>query len=155
MRQFSRLSDFEKQKGEILGTSKWVTVSQEMMTEFARLTGDEQWIHLDRKRTLSELGSEPFAHGFLLVSLLPQLQGDVFEILSLTRAINFGANKIRFLKPVTAGTRVRAKVKLKRASIDKNFLRAIFETEFEADGTEGPVMFAETIALFYEDMEDL
>lgn len=95
-----------------LGTSDWFPVEQSRIDQFAEATEDRQWIHVDRERAAeSELGTT-IAHGFLVVSLLPKLFFDVVSFPEMSRMINFGIDKVRFMSPVPAGDSVRLRMVL-------------------------------------------
>src|SRR5215467_4872921 len=91
-----------------------VQVTQEMINRFAELTGDHQWIHVDVERCKRESPfGGPIAHGFLTLSLLPQLRGRAdFAIVGQGNAVNYGADKLRFLSPVPAGARIRSRSRM-------------------------------------------
>ncbi len=150
MRTFATLKDLAAEQGNELGVSPWMTVDQDRINMFADATGDHQWIHIDPERTQAELGMSTIAHGYLTMSLVVKLVQEVYEIASLKRAINYGANKIRFMNMVPVDSRVRGRVKLIRASHGGNSLRAICEVKIEIEGQDKPAMLAETITLFYE-----
>lgn len=150
MRTFATLKDLAAEQGNELGVSPWMTVDQDRINMFADATGDHQWIHVDPERTQTELGMSTIAHGYLTMSLVVKLVQEVYEIASLKRAINYGANKIRFMNMVPVDSRVRGRVKLIRASHGGNSLRAICEVKIEIEGQDKPAMLAETITLFYE-----
>ena len=97
--------------GQEVGVSDWLLVTQKMIDQFAELTGDPQWIHIDVERAKKET---PFggtiAHGFLTVSLLPQLAREAVDVRGdFKMRINYGFNKLRFVSPVRAGSRIRAR----------------------------------------------
>ena len=87
-----------------------------MIDRFAEATGDHQWIHIDVERAKREMpGGKTIAHGYLTLSLIPRLSQSIWRIAKRSRGINYGSNKIRFLNPVTAGSRVRLVQTLKAA----------------------------------------
>ena len=100
--------------GQELGVSNWLTVDQTMIDRFAAVTLDDQWIHVDVERAKRESPSgSTIAHGFLTLSLIPYLRRDVdFIPAGVRQTINYGADSIRFLRPVLPGTRVRLHVTL-------------------------------------------
>jgi acyl dehydratase len=95
--------------GVPLGPSGWEEITQERVNLFADATGDHQWIHVDveRARAESPFGG-PIAHGYLTLSLLPQLLPQLVEIRGFALGVNYGADKVRFPAPVPVGSRVRA-----------------------------------------------
>src|SRR2546427_1406744 len=105
--------DLLKLVGRELGPSEWLTVTQEMIDKFAEATGDHQWIHVDVERAQRELpGGKTIAHGYLTLSLLPRLAPTLMTIAKRRRGLNYGSNKIRFITPVPAGTRIRLRHRL-------------------------------------------
>ena len=94
-----------------------VEVTQDMINQFADLTGDQQWIHVDVERTRKESPfGGPIAHGFLTLSLLPRLAGGAgLRLTGHTNAVNYGAESLRFLAPVPSGSKVHARGRIVRA----------------------------------------
>lgn len=98
--------------GKEAGVSDWLTITQERINQFAALSEDLQWIHVDveRARRESPFGA-PIAHGFLTVALLTRLVGGAVEIRVPSKLlVNYGFNRLRFPAPVPAGSRIRARV---------------------------------------------
>jgi acyl dehydratase len=95
--------------GVPLGPSGWEEITQERVNLFADATGDHQWIHVDVERAKAESPfGGPIAHGYLTLSLLPQLLPQLVEIRGFALGVNYGADKVRFPAPVPVGSRVRA-----------------------------------------------
>ena len=137
--------------GRELGPSEWLTVTQEMIDKFAEATGDHQWIHVDVERARRELpGGKTIAHGYLTLSLLPRLAPTLMTIAKRRRGLNYGSNKIRFIAPVPAGTRIRLRQRLLNAEeVEDNGLRITSQMTMEVEGSERPAMVAETISVVY------
>jgi len=95
-------------------------------------------------------GGKTIAHGWLTLSLVPRLSQGIWRIAKRSRGINYGANKIRFLNPVTAGSRIRLVQTLKAVEPVEGGQRLIFEAKVEIEGQERPALIAETIALVYD-----
>ena len=108
---FATLSDWI---GKELGTSPWVTVDQDRINEFARSTGDHQWIHVDVERAKRESPfGGPVAHGYLTLSLLADASMNVGVVpKDAVAVLNYGLDKVRFLAPVKAGSRLRTHITL-------------------------------------------
>jgi acyl dehydratase len=105
------IEDLRTSIGREAGVSEWYTVTQDAITEFANLTGDTQWIHVDVERARKE---SPFhttiAHGFFTVGLMTRLFMDAVQVRGAFKLIiNYGFNKLRFPAPVPAGSRIRAR----------------------------------------------
>ena len=134
--------------GEQLGVSDWITIDQDRIDGFADATGDHQWIHVDvqRARTESPYGST-IAHGFLTLSLIPALSKANYRVENAKMGINYGLNRVRFLAPVPAGSRVRVRSELVDArKVDDTTVDLIVRHTVELDGSEKPAAVAELIA---------
>ena len=95
-----------------LGASEWFLVDQERIDGFAEATEDRQWIHVDQERAReSEMGGT-IAHGYLMMSLLPNLFFQLVEFTDMGMMINFGLDKVRFMRPVPSGSEVHLKARL-------------------------------------------
>src|SRR5215831_20093578 len=136
--------------GRDMGVSDWLTVDQERINQFADCTGDHQWIHVDVERARRE---SPFggtvAHGYLTLSLLPAMQFSVGTLPEgVKAALNYGADKIRFITPVKAGARIRDRITLVGVE-DKGGGRLLMTTRHtvEIEGEEKPAMVADTLAM--------
>jgi acyl dehydratase len=144
------LASIDEFIGRELGVSDWITVDQERINQFADCTGDHQWIHVDVERAQRE---SPFggtvAHGYLTLSLLPAMQYSVGTLPDgVKAALNYGADKVRFINPVKAGARIRDRITLVGAE-DKGAGRVLMTTRhtIEIEGEEKPAMVADTLAM--------
>ena len=98
-----------------------IEVTQDMINRFADLTGDHQWIHVDVERANRESPfGGPVAHGFLTLSLLPSLGAAAVKVSGQKSATNYGAESLRFLSPVPAGSKIRARARLVKAEARSN-----------------------------------
>ena len=111
MRVFSDFNDLKCAVGTETGISDWLEISQERINKFADATGDEQWIHVDPERAAREMpDGKTIAHGLLSLSLIPMFMRQVIGLKGLRNTLNYGANKIRYLTPVPAGSRLRGRI---------------------------------------------
>lgn len=136
--------------GAELGVSQWLEVEQSRIDEFADVTRDHQWIHVDaeRAKTESPYGAT-IAHGFLTLSLIPGLSKDNYRVENAKMAINYGLNKVRFLVPVTAGSRVRVRSELADAvRAGEDAVNLTVRHTVEVDGSQKPAAVAELIARY-------
>jgi acyl dehydratase len=139
--------------GQELGLSRWVVVDQAMIQQFADCTGDRQWIHVDPERARRQ---SPFrktiAHGYLTLSLVGALGQEIGALPENTQAaINYGLDKVRFLAPVVAGTRIRlrtAMISIETKGPGQYLMKALNTVEIE--GEDKPAMIAETLVMLYE-----
>lgn len=135
--------------GQELGTSDWLIVDQDRINAFADATLDHQFIHVDPEAARMTPWGSTIAHGFLTLSLIPYLTGDIGIVPEGTvMVINYGTDKVRFLEPVKVGSAVRARVFLADAG-EKGPGRILFKTKvtIEIRDTEKPALVAETLAL--------
>jgi hypothetical protein len=119
-----------------------VEVTQEMINAFADLTGDQQWIHVDVERTRRESPfGGPIAHGFLTLSLLPRLARSTgLRLSGQTNAVNYGAESLRFLSPVPAGSKVHARGRTVRAEAKSGGTLVTSEIDVRVVGAEKPAL---------------
>jgi acyl dehydratase len=150
MRMFDTIADYAAEVGNEIGVSEWTEIDQDRINMFAEATGDHQWIHIDPERTQKELGMPTIAHGYLTLSLLPMLMGQISGVKSVSRGINYGSNSVRFTNMVPVGSKVRGRVKLKEATPKSGGTQFVNEVSVEIEGQERPALIAETITLLFE-----
>ena len=146
------LEDAKALEGKEIGVSSWILVDQERINKFADATDDHQWIHVDPERAAREfpLGTT-CAHGYLTISLIPALIGDIVQVEGLQRMINYGINKARFRSMVPSGAQVRIRTVLKSARKRAGALQAIMDCSIEMEGQMRPVASAEVIVMYFLD----
>ena len=154
MSQTEAFTQLKSQEGQEVLVGDWHTVTQEMVNQFADATHDHQWIHVDVDRANAESPfGGPIAHGFLTLSLIPFLTGEVNpdkpRFPDLKMGINYGVNKVRFPHPVAVGSQVRARVTLKSVEEAKGGLQLINTAVVEINGADKPACVAETVSLLF------
>lgn len=145
-KHFPHLAGLADLVGQHLATSPWVAVDQQRINLFAEATGDHQWIHVDVERAKAGPYGAPIAHGFLTLSLLPELTASAMVVDDVKMSINYGLNKVRFTGPVPAGSRVRAVIKLKGYEPIAGGAQVTTEVTIEREGADKPVCVAEAVA---------
>ena len=143
------------QLGALVGkemVSPWREVTQEAIAQFADVTGDRQWIHVDADRARRESAyGTTIAHGFLTLSMISRLLRDAVGTVTGTRmAINYGLNKVRFPAPVPAGSRVRGRCTLQHVEPIEGGLQATWNVLIERDGSSKPCCAAEWLVRYYQ-----
>ena len=149
MRQV-KLTQLQSLVGTEIGTSEWWLVDQARIDKFAEATGDFQWIHVDPQKAKTSKFGTTIAHGYLTLSLLAGMRFKTFEVTETSMAVNYGMNKVRFLTPVPADSRVRAKYEL--AAINERGdggFECTFKATVELQGAPKPACIAETISVYY------
>jgi len=143
------LSDFV---GREIAVTDWFTVTQDRIQQFAEVTEDRQWIHVDRERAQRESPyGTTIAHGFLTLSLVSHFMRQAIEIRTGVRmGINYGLNRVRFPSPVRADSQIRARVSLLSMKELPNALEATFAISVEGQDRDKPHCVAEWIVRYYE-----
>lgn len=147
-----RAIDLQGQAGRVMGSSDWFTIEQSQIDDFARLSGDDHWIHVDIERAAREMpGGKTIAHGLYVLSLIPRLQRAVFEIRRRGRGLNYGYDRIRFLTPVQVGSRIRLTMLLVQATRQANGTRLELDSTVEIEGSDKPALIARGILLIEDE----
>jgi len=132
--------------------SDWLLIDQAMIDQFAEVTGDRQYIHVDPIRAAESAFGGTIAHGYLLLSLIPQLKTLMADMMpdGTRLSVNYGGNKVRFLAPVRSGKRIRARARVVE-QIEKRAGQILQTVEFtlEIEGEPGPALIAEWLTLFH------
>lgn len=142
-------ASIEQFTGRELGISDWFTIDQHHIDTFADVTHDHQWIHVDAERAAASPLGTTIAHGFLTLSLLShfQFQVGVFPV-DVTTVLNYGLDRVRFLTPVKAGQRVRARLTITSVDTRPDGSKLVkMENTVEIDGVAKPALVAETLTL--------
>jgi acyl dehydratase len=106
------LDEVKAHVGSELGVSDWHLVTQERIDQFAEVTGDDQWIHVDPERARESPFGGTIAHGYYTLSLAPRFSYDMFKFEGFAFGVNYGLNRVRFPAPLPVGDRVRMRAKL-------------------------------------------
>lgn len=136
--------------GTELGTSTWHRITQRQVGEFAELTGDRQWIHVDEERAKASPFGSTLVHGLFTLSLLPTFLNELFEVTDLSMGVNYGLDRVRFPDAVPVGSQVRASATI--TSVDAKGADRVMvniRVTFECDEADKPACVADLIALFY------
>jgi acyl dehydratase len=151
MRIFDGFDEIRSAVGQEIGASEWVEITQDRIDQFAEATCDEQWIHVDQERAEKELpGGRTIAHGLLSLSLAPMFIRSVMGLKGLRNTLNYGADRIRYLAPVPAGSKLRGRTTIAEAEdVPPNGLRVNYHMVIEIEGGQRPACVADLIALHY------
>jgi acyl dehydratase len=151
MHETIKASELPVRVGHELEPSSWLEISQERVGRFADATNDHQFIHVDPERAARTPFGGTIAHGFLTLSLLPFLTAEKAPAIeNLVMAINYGADKLRFVQPVRVGSRIRARQQYLEATEKRPgqwLLRTLVTVEIEHEAK--PALVVETLALFF------
>ena len=144
------LDELKGLAGADLGHSGWLEVTQERVNTFADATGDHQWIHVDPEKAAAGPFGGTIAHGYLTLSLVIPLFGELLEVRGVAMGINYGLNKVRFPAPVPVGGRVRLAAILGAVEdAGVNAVQAVVDFTMEAEGADKPSCAAQAIYRYY------
>lgn len=144
------VDDFLNLSGELLGTSGWLTINQDVINHFADSTFDHQWIHVDTERAKTDSPYQStIAHGYLTLSLIPHFLDEIIEVENLKQLVNYSVEKMIFHSVVPVGSNLRMKAALKSAKDIGDICKASILCSFEVEGKEDPVLEGTIVFLYY------
>ena len=149
MKIYANVADLEALVGSAIGTSDWLSVDQARIDQFAAVTGDDQWIHVDPKRAAAGMFGTTVAHGFLTLSLLPFFGRSSHRVEGARMQVNYGLNRVRFPAPVPVNSRLRAHYKLLSFERIEGGVQMVTEASIEREGHGKPVCVAEFVSRLY------
>jgi len=143
---------FRADIGSDEGTGEWFEVTQDQINQFADITHDHQFIHVDPERAKATPFGSTIAHGFLTLSMLTHLangassaEPDPARYEGLLMGINYGFNRVRFVSPVKVGSRIRARAVTSNVELKGNGLEVTRNFTVEIDGEDKPALVAEWV----------
>jgi acyl dehydratase len=144
------LDELKAQAGADLGRTGWLEVTQERVNTFADATGDHQWIHVDPQRAAAGPFGGTIAHGYLTLSMVIPLFGELLEVRGISMGINYGLNKVRFPTPVLVGSRIRLAAALGAVEdAGVNAVQVVADFTIEVEGEAKPACAAQAIYRYY------
>ncbi|GAA4056110.1 MaoC family dehydratase [Nonomuraea soli] len=143
------LAEFKTLPGTALGPSDWMEITQEQVNAFADATHDHQWIHVDVEKAKAGPFGGPIAHGYLTVSLLIPLFGQLIAVKGVSMGVNYGLNKLRFPAPVPVGSRIRLAGTVAAVEEVTGGVQATFDFTVEVEGGAKPACVAQAIYRYY------
>jgi acyl dehydratase len=144
------LEGLQERVGDTVGTSAWRTVEQEDITTFAKLTGDEQWIHTDPERAKSGPFGATVQHGFLTLGMATGLLWSVCTVDGFNVILNYGLNRVRFPMPLRVGSRFRMSVEVAEVKPLDGGAEAVYRLTYEVEGESKPCCVADLVFRYYD-----
>jgi acyl dehydratase len=144
------LDELKTLAGADLGQTGWLEITQQRIETFADATDDHQWIHVDREKAAAGPFGTTIAHGYLTLSLVIPLFGELIEVKGVRMGINYGLNKVRFPAPVPAGAKIRLAAQfgaIEDAGV--NAVQAVVDFTIEIEGSEKPACAAQALYRYY------
>lgn len=135
--------------GNLVGPSEWRTVTQDDIDQFAELSGDDQWIHVDVERATAESPfGGPIAHGYLTLALANLFLPQLLSVETFSAGLNIGLDKVRFPSPVPAGSKIRGSGEIVSAVEAGGGVQVVVRVTIEAEGATKPACVADTVSRF-------
>jgi acyl dehydratase len=150
IRIFQDIAEIEAAVGTHVGTSPWITVTQAMIDDFAEITRDRQWIHIDVERAKRESPfGTPIAHGFLTLSLLSTMIQTTLRTANVKLSVNYGFEKIRFVSPVPVDSDVRGSFSVGDVKRTPDGAQVTWNVEVQVKGSDRPALVAAWLGRIY------
>ncbi len=154
--QTELIERYQALQGQEIHVGPWLEIDQQRIDDFARVTGDEQWIHVDPQRAEKESPyGTTIAHGFLTLSLLPYLtqsnHPDFFtdNYPGMRLRVNYGLNKLRYPAPVLCGSKIRARTTVQSVEEVRDGVQIVYLLTIEIEGGKKPACVAEQVMRVY------
>jgi len=148
----SSFEDLKALEGQEVGVSDWFQITQEQINQFADVTLDHQWIHVDVERAQQEMpGGTTIAHGYLTLSMIPAMTAGFLEFTNLKMGINYGLNKVRFTNMVAVNSRIRARSVVQAVRQRSGAAQLVGLTTVDIENETKPACVVETVSFFHFD----
>ena len=146
----SSFEDLKALEGLEVGVSDWFQITQDQIDQFADVTLDHQWIHVDVERAQKEMpGGTTIAHGYLTLSMIPAMTAGFLEFTNLKMGINYGLNKVRFTNMVAVDSRIRARSVIQAVRQRSGAAQLVGLTTVDIEGETKPACVVETVSFFH------
>ena len=146
----SSFEDLKALEGLEVGVSDWFQITQDQIDQFADVTLDHQWIHVDVERAQKEMpGGTRIAHGYLTLSMIPAMTAGFLEFTNLKMGINYGLNKVRFTNMVAVDSRIRARSVVQAVRQRSGAAQLVGLTTVDIEGETKPACVVETVSFFH------
>jgi len=146
----SSFEDLKALEGLEVGVSDWFQITQDQINQFADVTLDHQWIHVDVERAQKEMpGGTTIAHGYLTLSMIPAMTAGFLEFTNMKMGINYGLNKVRFTNMVAVDSRIRARSVVQTVRQRSGAAQLVGMTTVDIEGETKPACVVETVSFFH------
>ena len=141
--------EFAALKGKEIGTSEWLEVNQERINQFADATLDHQWIHVDAERAKDGPFGQTIVHGYLTLSLLPHMWGEIITVNNIKMMVNYGMDKMKFGQAVLSGSSLRLVASLHDIQNLRGICKAEVKFKIEIKDQRKPALEGIATFLYY------
>ena len=139
------LDGLQARAGQSVGVSGWKTVEQDDITTFAKLSGDEQWIHVDPERAAQTAIGTTIQHGFLTLGMATGFLWSVCVVEGFGMILNYGLNKVRFPSMLATGSRYRMHVEIAEVKALPAGAEVVWRLTYEIEGQPKPCCVADLV----------
>lgn len=146
---FNTPAELKHAVGRHLGYSDWIAITQDRINKFGEATGDQHWVHVDPERAKDGPFGTCIAHGFLTLSLIGMFLPQIFEVRGIRTGVNYGADRLRFLEPVKAGSRIRCGGELVKVRDVKDGVEIMVRLTIELEGSDRPACIVDKLSRYY------
>ena len=136
--------------GQQLGSTDWMTITQERINVFADATDDHQWIHVDVEKAKDGPFGAPIAHGFLTLSMANRFLPELLVVAECSMGINYGCNKVRFPSPVVVGSKIRGHGEVVEVAEVRGGVQIVVRISIEIEGVAKPGCVVDTVSRFLD-----
>jgi acyl dehydratase len=151
MPEFQTAESLRAAKGQHLGHTDWIEITQARVNQFADATGDHQWIHVDPERAKDGPFGGTIAHGYLTLSITNLFLPELLSVPGASAGVNYGTNKVRFPAPAPVGSRVRMSCEIVDVDDVAGGVQVITRNTVEVEGSDKPACVVEAISRFLFD----
>lgn len=141
--------EFATYLGKDLGQSEPLTINQEQINLFAEATHDHQWIHVDLEKAKNGPFGKPIAHGYLTLSLVPNMWEQILTATNLKMMVNYGIENLKFNQPVPVGSELILKAKLENLTNLRGITKAEVSARMEIVGNNKPAFTGVLVLLYH------
>jgi acyl dehydratase len=143
------LSELPQWVGKHLGFTEWQEMTQERVNMFADATDDHQFIHVDVERAKETPFGGTIAHGYLTLSLMAPIMGELLKVSGVKMGVNYGLDRVRFPAPLPVGAQFRGGGEIVEVNEVPGGVQVKSKCTIEVQGSEKPVCVAETLVRLY------
>ncbi|AWH92900.1 MaoC family dehydratase [Dietzia lutea] len=145
----SSVEDLENLVDVEIGPTGWHEVDQAAINTFADVTGDHQWIHVDREKAAQSPFGTTIAHGLYSLSRTPALLQELLAVNGFAHALNYGYDRVRFIHPLPVGSRLRLRAQLTTVDeVAPGQVQVVIKLTVEGEGIDKPILVADSISRF-------
>lgn len=147
---FKNLEELEAAVGKEIAVSEWCSIEQDRIDTFAKVTEDEQWIHVDPAKAKEHSPyKDTIAHGFLVLSLIPKFSYATVKVEGAKMGVNYGCNKVRFMNATKVNSNIRGRATLKELERIEGGARYVTTWTIELEGQSKPACVADCVSIVY------